>query len=839
MRWVKRISVGLVAVLLLLGAAAALFVQSMFPRLDGTQQVHGLGAAVAVERDAADVTHIRAGSSQDAMFALGWVHAQERGWQLEFNRRVMHGELSELFGSATLDTDKLMRALDVKGTAARQYAALPAHAREALDRYSAGINAYHARGRQLSPEFVLLGTRPGGAGGIAWTPQDSVGWTLMMALDLGGNWGNEFARLSLSQPLDSEHLWQLMPAYPGEKPAASVDLPALYRSLGVFRQAAGAPQEAPAGKAISGAPETLRIAAPRSAALQAWSDAWVRDAGTNEGKGSNNWVIAGSRTKSGKPLLANDPHLGLSAPAIWYFAHLEAPAGQAADGTPLAAIDTVGATLPGLPFVVLGRTAGVAWGFTNTGPDVQDLYLEQIHPDDPAQYRTPDGWARFGVRTETIRVKGQPDVALQLRSTRHGPVLSDAQASHAQVIDTARYVLALRWSALDTDNQTVLAGLQTNQAQTVPELFAALAHYHSPMQSVVAADTQGRIGLKAAGRVPVRHADNDIRGVAPSPGWDARYDWQGWLPYDQTPQDDGAKGWIATANQRITAPDYPHFLTQDWALPYRYERIAKLIEATPLHDEESMRQLHADQHSEAALRLLPFIQQAAGSHALVPAAKDALARFTGAMDAEQPAPLILAAWTDELVRGVVAPRVGEARFAATYGKRDFRAGIEGILARNDAWWCQPLGCAGQASAALDRALERLQAQYGADVAQWRWGEAHPAVSAHHPFSSVAALAPYFNVSVPTGGDSYTVNVGQYDASKTAGPFVNRHAASLRAVYDLADLERSRFVYQTGQSGLVLSPRYRDMAEEWRQVAYRALQRQPGQVPHRMRLEPAR
>ncbi|WP_422843105.1 penicillin acylase family protein [Acidovorax sp. M2(2025)] len=838
MAWMKKTAVGLVAAALLAGAGAALYVQRSFARLDGGLTVAGLAQSVQVLRDGADVTHVRARSPQDAWFAMGYVHGQERTWQLEFNRRVMHGQLSEVFGPATLETDKLMRGLDIMGAARRQYEGLPLYAQEALQAYARGIQAFHKnRPQALPPEFQVLGVQPGGADGAVWTAEDSVGWALMMALDLGGNWGNEFARLSVARTLDTDRLWQLMPPYPGEQPAAAADLAQLYRSLGVYR-----PAGANGPAAASGAQADVQAAGfldrQIGAGMLAWSDELARNAGTNEGKGSNNWVLAGSRTVSGKPLLANDPHLGLSAPAIWYFAGLQAPAGRASDGTPIAAIDAVGATLPGLPFVVLGRTDKVAWGFTNTGPDVQDLYLEQINPADSTQYRTPQGWAPFTVRQETIRVKGQADVVLQLRSTRHGPVLSDVQKSHADVLDLGKYVLALRWTALDADNQTVVAGLKTNQSKTVDELFEGLAHYHSPMQSVVAADDQGTIRFKAAGRVPVRDAANDIRGVAPSPGWDARYDWKGWLPYDQTPRDDGAKGWIATANQRVTAPGYPHYLTQDWALPYRYERIAQLIEATPRHDVASMQAIHRDATSLAVRRLLPYLLQAQPSHALAAAAQQQLQGFDGVMDAQRAAPLIFAAWTDELARGLLVPRIGKERFEATYGKRDYRAALEGILERNDAWWCQPMSCAEQSSAALGRALDRLQAAYGADPARWRWGVAHPALSAHRPFSSVAALARFFDVSVPSHGDAYTVNVGQYNAGEAKGPFVNRHAPSLRAVYDLADLEQSRFIYQTGQSGLVFSPRYRDMSATWAETGYRALQRRPGRWVHTLALNPA-
>ncbi|WP_265685626.1 penicillin acylase family protein [Verminephrobacter eiseniae] len=844
--WVRWAAITLVAALLLAGGGAAVYVQRSFAQLDGRLAVAGLRADVLVRRDGADLTHIQAQTPQDAWFALGYVHAQERTWQLEFQRRVMHGELSEVFGAATLETDKLMRALDIMGSARRQYAGLPLHTRQALQSYSQGIRAFHQNLPQaLPPEFHLLGVQPGGATGSVWEPEDCVGWTLMMALDLGGNWGQEFARLALARTLDTDRLWQLMPPYPGEQPAASADLAALYRQWGVYRRspatdpststsAATGPQAA----APARQDPWLGHANDLNAGLLAWAEALTRNAGSNEGRGSNNWALAGTRTVSGRPLLANDPHLGLAAPAIWYFAALQAPAGQASDGTPIAPLAAVGATLPGLPFVVLGRTDHVAWGFTNTSPDVQDLYLEQINPADPTQYRTPEGWAPFTVRTETIRVKGAADTVLRLRSTRHGPVLSDVQKSHAEVLDLDKYLIALRWSALDADNQSVMAGLQTNQARTVDELFQAMSPYHSPMQNVVAADDQGRIRFQAMGRVPLRDPANDIRGVAPAPGWQARYDWTGWLPAAQTPRDDGAKGWVATANQRVTAPDYPHYLTQDWVLPYRYQRIEQLIEAREKHDIASMQAMQHDVTSLATRRLLPSLRQARSPHPLAAPVQALLANFDAVMDADQAAPLVFAAWADELTRGLIEPRIGQARFAATYGKRDYRAALEGILERNDGWWCQPMSCAEQSSAALTRALERLQTAYGPDPAQWRWGIAHPALSEHQPFGNVPALARFFNVRVASHGDSYTVNVGQYNPGQTRGPFVNRHAASLRAVYDLADLEQSRFIYQTGQSGLVFSPRYRDMSAAWAATGYRPLQRRPAHWAHRLTLVPA-
>ena len=321
MAWMKRTALGLVAVALLAGAGAAVYVQRSFAQLDGSLAVAGLSEAVQVRRDGADVTHIQAQTPQDAWFAMGYVHAQERTWQLEFNRRVMHGQLSEVFGPATVETDKLMRSLDIMGVARRQYAGLPLYAQEALQAYSKGIHAFHQKRPQaLPPEFLVLGVQPGGAAGAVWEPEDSVGWALMMALDLGGNWGTEFARLSVARTLDTDRLWQLMPPYPGEPPAASADLAALYRQLGVYR----APAAGAAAAAVAPANREGPLSRQISAGMLAWADELTRNAGTNEGKGSNNWVIAGTRTVSGKPLLANDPHLGLSAPAIWYFAGLQA-----------------------------------------------------------------------------------------------------------------------------------------------------------------------------------------------------------------------------------------------------------------------------------------------------------------------------------------------------------------------------------------------------------------------------------------------------------------------------------------------------------------------------------
>lgn len=822
MVWFGRLLLLGVIALLGLGAWVSVSMVRSLPQLDGQTALPGLSAAVQVRRDASDVTHIEAQSAMDVWRALGFVHAQERAWQLEFNRRLMRGQLSEVLGPATLDTDKLMRTLGIIAAAERQLARLPAATRAALQAYAEGVGAAHRSGAAgLSPEFRLLGVQPG-----PWTPADSVGWALMMALDLGGNWGNEAARFAAARHLSTPQLWQLMPAYPGEDPATRTDLSALYAGLGAYAKTQ----------------QTAEAAADRPAsALAQWSQDWVRDVGILEGKGSNNWVVAGSRTASGKPLLANDPHLALSSPAIWYFARLKAPAGTLPGGTDHPALDVTGATLPGLPFVVLGRTAGVAWAFTNTGPDVQDLYLEQLDPSRPGEVRTPQGWAALQTRNETIRVKGQPEVNLTVRSSRHGPLISDVQKIYQGLLDTERYAMALRWAALEEDNQTVHAGMLANWARTTDDLQSAFAQYHSPMQSVLMADTRGEVAFQAVGRVPTRAPDNDLRGMAPAPGWLPQYDWTGWLPYAHNPSLGSAaiaaKGWHATANQKVLPPDYTHFMGQDWHTPQRFDRISTLLMQSERHDMASMARIQQDVLSLGAQTLLPHARAAQPLHRLGPQAMALLKAFDGQMQVGSAAGLILNVWAHEMTKALIAPRLGESRFAALYGKRSFRAGLEGILERQDPFWCGQGGCTAQSTAAMDRALGWIESRYGSDMDQWRWGRAHPAISSHRPFGQVAPLRALFDTRVESAGDLHTVNVGQYWANEKHEPFANRHAASLRAIYDLAEPERSVFIYQTGQSGHVLSHRSRDMAQAWAQGSYRALQLQPAVWRHQLQLMP--
>ena len=785
--WLRRVLWVLGGLLMALAGAAGIYAWRASPVSDGTLQLAGASGEIRILRDAHGIPTIRAGSVRDVMFGLGVAHAQDRLWQLETHRRIGAGRLAEAFGEGALETDRFLRALGVRRAAQAQWDATQGESREVLQAYAAGVNAVMRQAlKARPPEFLILGLQP-----QEWTPVDSLAWAIMMAWDLGGNWNSELQRMRLALKFPVQRVDELMPSYPGEKPPVTADYAALYRELKI------------GSTSTTQAWLNLPELAPPSGV---------------EGVGSNNWVLSGQRTTTGAPLLANDPHLKLSAPALWYFARLEAPGLKAA-----------GATMPGVPSIVLGQNADIAWGFTNTGPDVQDLYLERVKAGDAAQYQTPEGWAAFGSVDEEIRVKGRAEpVRLKVRSTRHGPVISDAGTA-ADLVGakggSPDLVLAMRWTALDPDTDPVGAGLQMMRATSVDAFVQASRAWVAPMQNMVVADRAGRIGFVAAGRVPLRRPDNDLKGLAPAPGWDARYDWAGWVPLDDTPREfDPQRGWIATANQRIHTADYPHHISSDWAAPWRQQRIEQLLEQRPKHSMDDLARMHGDVVSLAALKLLPWLQGALPEHALTAAAQAQLSGWDGTMDAARAAPLIHWAWVRHLTKALLAEEFGsDEAFAKVFPSRSFRDAVEGILERRDAWWCDDKRsvavetCEDIASRALAAALDELSARFGPDPAAWRWGQAHQAVSEHRPFSRVRALAPLFELRRPVGGDTYTVNVSRVSLrpdAVTGELYLNDHGPSLRALYDLADPRQSRVMHSTGQSGLPWSARYRSFKDAW-------------------------
>ena len=450
-------------------AAAWWFIRAPLPNDSGNLTMSTLKHDVTITRNAQGVPHIQAASAEDAYYGLGFVHAQDRLWQMMFHRRIAQGRLSEVLGEATLETDKFIRTLGVMQRARVAVKEYDAASLLRMQRYADGVNAFlSTRSGPLPIEFSLTGAPEP----EPWTVEDSAAWTVMMALDLGGNWRRELRRFTYAKDWSVEKINDLMMPYPGDEPLTTVDYPALYKQHGVYSAV---------NSLVSAVPAML-AAAPISGL---------------EGIGSNNWVLAGSRTESGKPLLANDPHLALNTPSLWYLASLSAGDWHA-----------VGATIPAMPSVVLGRNTHIAWGFTNTAPDVQDTFIERINPHNENEYQTPTGWAAFEVRNETIRIKGKADLALKVRTTRHGAVVSDVYAAgKLPALKQALaqpYVLALQWTALMPGDASAVAGVRLSHAKNWDEFLQAAKSFHAPQQNVVYADIAGNIGMISAGRVPVR-----------------------------------------------------------------------------------------------------------------------------------------------------------------------------------------------------------------------------------------------------------------------------------------------------------------------------------------------
>ncbi len=785
MQFVLRVAFAALVLIVLAAAGGYFHLRQSLPQEEGEVRLASLAQPVEVLRDAYGVPHITAQSFADALYALGYVHAQDRLWQMEVNRRTAAGRLAEAFGEDALESDRFLRTLGLRRAAEANFAHLEAETQRLLEAYAAGVNAFLAAKPVLPIEFWMTGVNP-----EPWTPADSLGWIKMMALDLGGNWRSELLRLRLSRSMSNARLHELLPPYPGETYPELPDLRQLYGGL---------------------ERDSVRLATKNGDRPHYSKIGSVPISAAEGGLGSNNWVVSGAKSATGKPLLANDPHLGLTAPAVWYFAHLTAPG-----------VDVIGATFPGVPAIVLGHNTHFAWGATNTGPDVQDLYLERL--DGAGDYLTPEGPRPFSVIDEVIKVKGASDVRLQVRETRHGPVVSDV--SHAALAAAPRgHVIALQWTALRADDLTLQSALKLARARDWPGFLAALRDYHSPQQNFVYADTAGNIGFVAPGRVPVRKAANELKGMAPAPGWLAKYDWAGFIPFAELPHAyNPPSGQVITANQRITPPGYAHFIASEWQPPYRAQRIAELLRALPTHSIGSFARIQGDVVSLPVRELLPrllAVKPASGEGAR---ALQLLSGWDASMSAERAEPLILWAWWREFSRAIYGDELGEALRGNWRARAQF---LTAVLQDRDGQgrWCDDVrtraleGCDAVLAVTLDAALADLRERYGGDMMAWRWGAAHPARHEHRPFGRVRWLARWFDIAVPSPGDAYTVNAGQNRMEDEARPYANTHAASLRAIYDLSDLDNSLYIHSTGQSGNLFSAHYRSFSEAWSRVEY--------------------
>lgn len=768
-----RVLATLAIMLAVMGAGLYFHLRGSLPSLSGNRTIAGLKDRAQIVRDANAVPHIFANSYEDAALALGYAHAQDRLWQMEFGRRVGAGRVTEMLPplgplKPLLDLDRTMRGLGVYRRAQDSVNALQPRTRRILEAYAAGVNNYiRERQDSFGPEFTLLQVTP-----EPWTPADTLVIAKLMALTLDGNWRGELLRARVLKALGEDRARQLFPP------------------LGDARDAT-----------LSVVNEALR-ALP----LDRLYDVTDHDA-TRKREASNEWVVAGAHTRSGKPLLANDPHLGLAAPGTWYLARLVGPD-----------FDIRGATMPGTPAVLLGHNGRIAWGFTTTNLDSQDLFVEKIDPTNPNNYVTPEGSRAFTVREETITVRFGDPVRLRVRETRHGPVISDVldPKSIAAAMPSG-HVLALSAMALDAGDTSAEGFLEIGLATNWEQFLAATRKVVSPMQNMVYADIEGNIGFVSPARVPIRRRGD---GSLPVPGWTGEYDWAGFVPFEELPRAfNPPSGVIVNANARVTPESYRHFITRDWVEPYRQRRAAAMLAAAARHSVGSMIAMQEDNVSPDAADTLPLMLAIEPRNFRQAAAIEMLRAWNRRMLADRPEPLIYSAWLRELHRALYADELGEDLF------RDVSGPSVAFLVkalRENSPWCDDTRtresetCADIIARALDTALEQLVARYGAGMERWRWGDAHPAIHRHVLLDALPLVRNAASVRFPSDGGPHTLNRAAYSPRD---PFGAVHGATLRAIYDFEDLDNSRFAIPLGQSGNLLSPWYRNFVDGWRRFDY--------------------
>jgi penicillin amidase len=794
LKWLLRIAGGLVVLTVIaLGVVYMLLARSL-PDYDKRLAVTGITAPVEIVRDNADVPHIFGETDADSFFGLGYAHAQDRLWQMMMMRRAVQGRLSEVFGARTVGIDTVLRRFDLYTLARASVAAQDAETRAALKAYADGVNARlteinrEALGRGAPEQFLF------NAPVAPWQPADSIALVKLMAVQLSGHLGREVLHARAALALDDPaRLEDIVPPAPGGGIAALPEYASLFPGL------------APGGASrIAGAHPFSPF--PRPALAGA----------------SNAWAAAPARSATGGTLLANDPHLGFSAPAIWYLARLELETGG-----------VIGGTIPGIPAILTGRSARLGWGITSSYLDDQDVFIEEVNPDNPDEYRTPDGWAPFRTAHSIVEVKGTDPVTLTLRWTANGPVLPGSQFDLAEVTPPG-HVAAVSWTALSERDTTMTAAMRLMRAGSVSEALESTPLYIAPSQNLMLADERG-IALKLIGAMPRRDARHESQGRMPSRGWVAENRWQGMLPDSANPVFvDPSGGILGNTNNKIVDRPFPLHVSHYWGDTQRVHRWRRLMQGREVHTRDSFIEAQLDTVSFTARSLLPligadlwFTGEAAPEgtqERLRQRALDLLADWNGEMNEHLPEPLIYAAWMralmDRLTRDDLGPLSREFDHPdPVFLERVFRD-VNGAAA-----WCDVRhsaateSCTDIARMALDDALIWITENYGRALESLRWGDAHQATHDHQVLGDVPLLRYFVNIRQSTSGGDNTLMRGRTRGGDGPDPFANVHGAGYRGVYDFADPDSSVFVISTGQSGHFLSRHYDDMAQLWRRGEY--------------------
>ncbi|MBN2549888.1 MAG: penicillin acylase family protein [Anaerolineales bacterium] len=797
---------------ILLGSGAAILPRLSFPRINGDVQLVGLDGPVDVIRDTYGIPHIYATTSHDLFFAQGYVHAQDRFYQMDFWRASSTGRLSAMFGKAQTSNDAFIRTVGWGRIAQEEYASLEADARAALDAYAEGVNAYLAehQGERLSLEYAILGLISPDYHPIPWEGYHSLAWAKVMAYDLGGNMRAEIERSILLKTLSPEQLAEITPPYPK-------DMPYILPGFNLGAQAAPA--------------ELLTAATPDlSQALEQAADQLARLENIfgpqDETLGSNNWVIGGERTAAGLPILANDMHLGEQMPSIWYEVDLQcAPVGLACP------YQVTGFSFAGVPGVIVGHNARIAWGFTNVGPDVQDLYVEKINPTNPDQYEYQGQWVNMEIIEDSIQLADGTQQPLKIRLTRHGPLITEvfgglkdfAAQSSAELPQP--YAIALRWAALE-QLKIVDAVLGMNQASNWEEFRQAVRDFGAPSQNMVYADVEGNIGYQTPGNIPLRATGHD--GLLPVPGWSGEYEWQGYIPFEQLPYTfNPAQGYVATANNAVVDETYPYSISKFWAYGQRARRIVDMIEQAPgLISLDYIARMHGDNKNLNAEALVPLLLQIPLDDSRLVTARDLIQDWDYQDGMDSAASALFNVFWKHLLTATFCDQLPE-RYWPGGGGRWFQAVEELAAEPQNAWW-DDLGTGGQegrdeifvqAFAAAVGELENLQ---GKDPTKWNWGDLHT-VTFHHPSlgqSGIGLIEAIFNRGpARTAGGSDIVNATGWSA--THGYMVGS-VPSERMIVDLSNFDQTRSVITTGQSGHAYHSHYTDQIDPWRLIQYHPL-----------------
>ena len=792
-QWLMRATAALIVMTVLAIATVYYLASRSLPNYNATVRVPAITAPVEIVRDNANVPHIFGDTDTDVFHGLGFVHAQDRLWQMMMMRRTAQGRLSELFGTATVDIDSFVRRLDIYRLSVQSLEALDAATLAALEAYAAGVNARldqinaEALGRGAPEMFIF------NAPLAPWRPADSIAIAKLMGLRLSGHLQEEVLRARISLALDDPaRLADILPDVPGP--------------------------------GIAGLPEYAALVpdAPRSFAV---FDEGPRPLSPFPSRGlagaSNAWAAAASRSASGGTLLANDPHLGLSAPSIWYLARLELSTGG-----------VIGGTIPGMPVILTGRSDRLGWGLTTAYVDDQDVLIEELNPETAEEYRTPTGFKPFETRSSIIKIADAEPVTLTLRWTENGPVLPGSFASLGAVTPPG-HVAALSWTVLSPRDTSIQAALGVMRAQTVAQAITASENYIAPAQNLTLAD-QGSIAMKTIGAIPRRDLNHQSQGRMPSFGWRPENRWQGRMPYASNPGFVAPLGGIlGNTNNKTVARPFPNHVSFDWGDTQRVQRWQRLMQAREVHSRDSFIEAQLDTVSFTARTLLPLIAselwftgQAAPDGTPERQRQRALtllAEWNGEMNEHWPEPLIYAAWMralqDRLIRDELGPLAEAVKHVEPlFVERVFRD-VDGAAAWCDIRQSAPVEtCHDMARLALDDALVWIAETWGDQLESLRWGDAHQATHDHPVLGEVPLLRYFVNIRQSTSGGDNTLLRGR-TSGIDPNPFHNVHGAGYRGVYDFADPNSSVFVISTGQSGHMLSRHYDDLAQLWRRGEY--------------------